>query len=442
MRKDDITTLTEGIEIAEKAFSSGAWNAFRQLNELGVYIRDFPSHARALWALDPSKSDTEPLHMGIYQACRAQQFVKEHLKSIDPAEGLAGAGIKARREQAEAAEKQGPELGFATFPKLKKAPKKSFSKGLTKSLQADSPLAQTKLLGTTSAKLSYLLSRVMELHTEEKIIIFYDSTNSGVWIAEGLDLLGIEYRMYASTLSPELRTSYLNLFRESEEIRVFLMDLHQASHGLHIANASRVFFVNPIWQPNVESQAIKRAHRIGQTRPVYVETLVLKDTLEDKMLKRRKAMSEKEMQEAEKDLLDDSTMSSIIQNERFIPMPEDEDSAHVAYLSTPLGFFDRHKLAIPDDEGDAEKSPPKRKRPSSNNKTLLDAEPDILTPKKRKSSTGLVFLSPGGILMTPSRNFRSKTPSVTGIDQEKGGSRAVSEAPNGVQQSPASIFGP
>ncbi|KAF7177001.1 hypothetical protein CNMCM7691_004542 [Aspergillus felis] len=443
MNHDDIATLTEGVAIAEKAVSSGPWNAFRQLNELGVYIRDFPSHARGLWALDPSKSDTEPLHMGIYQACRAQQFVKEHLKSVDPAEGLAGAGIKARREQAEAAEKQGPELGFATFPKTsKKAPKKSFSKGLTKSLPPDSSLAQTKLLGTTSAKLSYLLSRVMELHTEEKIIIFYDSTNSGVWIAEGLDLLGIEYRMYASTLSPELRTSYLNLFRESEEIRVFLMDLHQASHGLHIANASRVFFVNPIWQPNVESQAIKRAHRIGQTRPVYVETLVLKDTLEDKMLKRRKAMSEKEMQEAEKDLLDDSTMSSIIQNERFIPMPEDEGSAHVAYLSAPSGFFDRHKLAIPDDEGDVEKTPPKRKRPSSNSKTIWDAEPDIITPKKRKSTAGLVFLSPGGILMTPSRNSRSKTPSVSSIDQGRGGSRAVSEAPSGVQQSSGSIFGP
>jgi hypothetical protein len=392
LRQDDIGTLFEGIRIAEKALSSGPWNAFKQLNELGVYVRDFPSHARGLWALDPSKADIEPLNMGIHQACRAQQFVKEHLKSVDPAEGLAGAGIKARREQAETAEKQGPELGFATFKK--KALKKSFSKGLVKSLPPDSPLAQTKLLATTSAKLSYLLSRVMELHTEEKIIIFYDSTNSGVWIAEGLDLLGIEYRMYASTLSPELRTKYLNLFREDEEIRVFLMDLHQASHGLHIANASRVFFVNPIWQPNVESQAIKRAHRIGQTRPVYVETLVLKDTLEDKMLKRRKAMSEKEMQEAEKDLLDDSTMSSIIQNERFIPMPEDEGSAHAAYLSAPSGFFDRHKLKIPDDEGDAQKTSPKRKRPSPNDNTISDAEPDISTPKKRKSSTGLVFLSP------------------------------------------------
>ncbi|RHZ43426.1 uncharacterized protein CDV56_100882 [Aspergillus thermomutatus] len=443
MRHDDNATLTEGIGIAQKALSSEPWNAFRQLNELGVYIRDFPSHARGLWALDPSKPDIEPLHMGIYQACRAQQYVKEHLKSVDPAEGLAGAGIKARREQAEAAEKQGPELDFATFKKTsKKPPKKSFSRGLMKSLPPDSPLAQTKLLATTSAKLSYLLSRVMELHTEEKIIIFYDSTNSGVWIAEGLDLLGIEYRMYASTLRPELRTSYLNLFRENEEIRVFLMDLYQASHGLHIANASRVFFVNPIWQPNVESQAIKRAHRIGQTRPVYVETLVLKDTLEDKMLKRRKAMSEKEMQEAEKDLLDDSTMSSIIQNERFIPMPEDEGSAHVAYLSAPVGFFDRHKLPIPDDEGDVEKTPRKRKRPSSNSNTLSDAEPDIITPKKRKYSTGLGFLSPEGILMTPSRCSRSKTPSVTSIDQENGGDSAVFETPCGVQQRPGSIFGP
>ncbi|EAW10528.1 putative SNF2 family helicase [Aspergillus clavatus NRRL 1] len=445
MNYNDIAMLCEGMQIAHKALASEAWNAFRQLNELGVYVQDFPDHARGLWALQPSKSDVEPLLMGISQACRAQQFVKEHLKSCDPAEGLAGAGIKARRELANATEEMKGKLEFATEKKTrKKAGKKSFSKGLMKSLPPDSPLAQTKLVATTSAKMTYLLNRVQVLHTEEKIIIFYDSTNSAVWIAEGLDLLGIEYRMYTSTLTPQQRSSYFNLFRYNEEIRVFLMDLNQASHGLHIANASRVFFVNPVWQPNIESQAIKRAHRIGQTRPVYVETLVLKDTLEDRMLKRRKAMSDQEMQEAEKDPLDDNAIKSIIQNEAFIPMIGDDRLANIAWLSTPSGFFDRHKLPIPDDEEDSE-TPRKRNRPSRNNNGS-DGELDLVTPKRRRAPAGLEFLSPEGILMTPARQSHSpRSPSfVASVDRQNSGTQGASGSSTDLQQSSGSgsLFGP
>jgi len=121
------------------------------------------------------------------------------------------------------------------------------------------------------------------------------------------------------------------------------MDLKQAAHGLHIACASRVFIVNPIWQPNIESQAIKRAHRIGQTRPVYVETLVLRDTLEDRMLRRRKEMSNLELQRAEKTLLDDGIMSQIIKDERvlsFKPL-EATPAGRVARLERPQPLFRR-----------------------------------------------------------------------------------------------------
>lgn len=52
----------------------------------------------------------------------------------------------------------------------------------------------------------------------------------------------------------------------SETCRVFLMNVKLEIHGLRLAAASRVFSINPIWQPNVEAQAIKRAHRIGQMR--------------------------------------------------------------------------------------------------------------------------------------------------------------------------------
>lgn len=122
------------------------------------------------------------------------------------------------------------------------------------------------------------------------------------------------------------------------------MNVYEAAHGLHIASASRVFFVNPVWQPNVEAQAIKRAHRIGQTRPVYVETLVLRDTFEDQMLQRRKGMTPQEHQQAERSLLDDNTMSKIIQNARFIPLYGDEIhdiEKQVAKLEIPQQLFAR-----------------------------------------------------------------------------------------------------
>ncbi|GAQ38024.1 SNF2 family helicase [Aspergillus niger] len=421
--KEDIETLREGIRIAQKAQASGCWRAFKRMHELGVFIQDFPEHARSMWAIDSSVAHQEPLLLGITQARHAQKFVTKHLNTYDPAEGLAGAGIKVRRElSGREGDNLSPKKTTPDKPVKSNSPKKTYTKGLFKTLPEESPLTQTKLVATASAKLTYLLDQVSELHKTEKIIIFYDNNNAAFWIAEGLELLGIDFRIYASTLKPTMRAEYLALFRESEEVRVLLMDLRQASHGLHIANASRVFIVNPIWQPNVESQAIKRAHRIGQTRPVFVETLVLKDTLEDKMLKRRKAMTDSEIHHAERDLLDDSTMSSIIQNERYIPMPETEDSSFTrgAFLKHPTGLFDRHKLAVADDEKegitsrpglpDHSSTPRKRKHVRTVDIDESTDEPDLVTPKRRKStSPGLGFLSPQGILMTPPRTW-SRSP--------------------------------
>ncbi|KAJ6155108.1 hypothetical protein N7470_005674 [Penicillium chermesinum] len=157
------------------------------------------------------------------------------------------------------------------------------------------------------------------------------------------------------------------------------MSLSQAAHGLHIAQASRVYIVNPIWQPTIESQAIKRAHRIGQTRPVYVETLVLRDTLEHRMLLRRKEMTEAEMQNAEKSLLDDNTMSDIIQNEPFLAMADESDTG-AAYLENPTGFFDRHRLPIPDDEDVPMRSPTDKRALT----TDFDADMGDMSPKPKK----------------------------------------------------------
>jgi len=167
------------------------------------------------------------------------------------------------------------------------------------------------------------------------------------------------------------------------------MNVYEAAHGLHIASASRVFFVNPVWQPNVEAQAIKRAHRIGQTRPVYVETLVLRDTLEDQMLQRRKGMTPQEHQKAERSLLDDNTMSTIIQNARFIPLIDDEVhdmEKQVAKLEIPQQLFaraDKGKGDVDDPDADLifpEGTPmPKRQRRTQKRKVALEVVREATT---------------------------------------------------------------
>ncbi|KAJ5172413.1 hypothetical protein N7492_005006 [Penicillium capsulatum] len=399
MTEVDIDQITRGIDVAHRALNCNTWREFKNLHELGILIKDFPDDHREQWALDPSRPQ-DPLLLGITQACKVQQHVTKNLRLPDPTTGLSGVGIKFRGELRENAQvssgRSAPDstssssagqLSHSTKPPSKKPPKRTFKRNIFRSLDADSPLMKAMLVGTASAKLTYLLDRVSELQKEEKIIIFYDNINSAYWISEGLELLGIEFRIYASSLKPEQRTEYLEIFRESDHVRVLLMDLRQASHGLHLAQASRVFIINPIWQPNVESQAIKRAHRIGQTRPVYVETLVLRGTLEDRMLRRRKEMSEAEIQHAEKSLLDDHTMSDIIQSEPFLELG-DEDETSVAWLNHPTTFFDRHRLPIPDDEEVGLRTPAKRahfpaSHPDGPDVADSDAAPDASPMPKR-----------------------------------------------------------
>ena len=47
-----------------------------------------------------------------------------------------------------------------------------------------------------------------------------------------------------------------------------------------------MIFTEPVWQKDEEAQAVKRAHRLGQNRPVHVETLLMKDSFEEKVMKR------------------------------------------------------------------------------------------------------------------------------------------------------------
>jgi len=98
------------------------------------------------------------------------------------------------------------------------------------------------------------------------------------------------------------------------------MDINLAAFGLDMRSASRIYFINPPLNPQTEAQAIGRARRISQNRPVTVETLVLRNSLEEVIVKRRQEMTASEQRKC-RSILDDKPIYEWILNARILPLP-------------------------------------------------------------------------------------------------------------------------
>lgn len=368
LEKDSITCSQEDRELMRTAIESSksllqcqAWRTLGQTHELGLYVSDWPEDSAKFWSFE---SNPGLVLTGMTQLAEAQRYVDEQIEDGEVGAGLAGAGIRsliAARNTVDTSNKKDgkdgpngviPSSTLGEDPVLKKrgssmrhgrtslvqvSPKKRRSvvadddaetdhgstsevpprkHALTLSraeLPSDSEYTRAKIVGSTSAKLSYLMDQVLEHYRNEKILIFYDGDHIAYYIAQALELLHIKHEIYAKSLIASLKSEYVVRFDQGTEERVLLMDVKQAAFGLNISSASRIYFVNPVCRPDMEAQAIKRAHRIGQTRPVHVETLILRGTLEEKMHERAQRMTRVEHMDA-KLLEDDHGMKSILQS--------------------------------------------------------------------------------------------------------------------------------
>ena len=79
----------------------------------------------------------------------------------------------------------------------------------------------------------------------------------------------------------------LRKFYEQPDVRVMLLALKAGAAGLTLVQASNVFLLEPTIDPAVEQQAVARVHRIGQTRPVVCTRLLVRQTVEEAVLKAR-----------------------------------------------------------------------------------------------------------------------------------------------------------
>ncbi|KAF2268181.1 hypothetical protein CC78DRAFT_455698 [Lojkania enalia] len=337
----DAEMLLESSKIVASLLESERWCALSKTHEVGMAIEDWPSESEQSFALAyPEK----PAMIGITQLLEGQSHVDHHILSDDPSEGLRSIGEIGKTKliqlaEAEDAIKKRRAKDTAEPQLAKGGVPSSYEKA---QLPETSPLRNTRIVGTTSAKLSYLMGTVMKYQANEKIIIFYDGENSAYYLAQCLEMLYVNHRIYARTLDNVKRAQYVKLFNEDPDVRVLLIDVACGALGLNLNAASVVLIVNPINRPGIEAQAIKRAHRIGQTKEVLVETLILEGTIEEAIFNRAKNMSRNEHLEA-KMLEDDNKIIDIIQNAKVLPIEpgECEGFAQFAALEIPQQVFGR-----------------------------------------------------------------------------------------------------
>jgi SNF2 family DNA or RNA helicase len=77
----------------------------------------------------------------------------------------------------------------------------------------------------------------------------------------------------------------VNRFNRDDNIPIFLISLKAGGTGLNLTGADYVIHYDPWWNPAAEDQATDRAHRIGQTKSVFVYRLIAKGTVEEKIMK-------------------------------------------------------------------------------------------------------------------------------------------------------------
>jgi len=93
---------------------------------------------------------------------------------------------------------------------------------------------------------------------------------------------GIEWlRLDGSTRN---RQELVDQFQSKDGPPVFLLSLKAGGTGLNLTAADHVVHLDPWWNPAVEQQASDRAHRIGQTKPVFIWKLVSEGTVEESIL--------------------------------------------------------------------------------------------------------------------------------------------------------------
>ncbi|KHN95617.1 DNA repair protein RAD16 [Metarhizium album ARSEF 1941] len=140
---------------------------------------------------------------------------------------------------------------------------------------------------TSSSKIELLVHELHKLRSDNashKSIIFSQFTTMLQLIEWRLRRAGITTVMLDGSMTPAQRQASIEHFMDNVDVECFLVSLKAGGVALNLTEASRVFIVDPWWNPAAEWQSADRCHRIGQTRPCTITRLCIEDSVESRMV--------------------------------------------------------------------------------------------------------------------------------------------------------------
>lgn len=143
-------------------------------------------------------------------------------------------------------------------------------------------------VNTSSAKVVALIKHLRALRRESpkmKSVIFSQFTSFMTLIEPALEKANMQFLRLDGSMAQKARAAVLDKFRDSKKFTVLLLSLKAGGVGLNLTSAKRVFMMDPWWSFAVETQAIDRVHRMGQEDEVKVYRFIVKDSVEERMLK-------------------------------------------------------------------------------------------------------------------------------------------------------------
>ncbi|KAF4548149.1 SNF2 family N-terminal domain-containing protein 5 [Elsinoe fawcettii] len=147
---------------------------------------------------------------------------------------------------------------------------------------------------TSSTKIEMLVYDLWKLRSKKqtlKSIIFSQFTSMLQLVEWRLRRAGFNTVMLDGSMTPNQRQRSIDHFMNTPECEIFLVSLKAGGVALNLTEASRVFIIDPWWNPAAEWQSADRCHRIGQKRPCVITRLCIEDSVESRivMLQEKKA---------------------------------------------------------------------------------------------------------------------------------------------------------
>ena len=142
------------------------------------------------------------------------------------------------------------------------------------------------------AKLDQLLRELK--HNGHRVLLYFQMTRMIDLMEEYLTYRNYKYCRLDGSTKLEDRRDTVHDFQTRGDIFIFLLSTRAGGLGINLTAADTVIFYDSDWNPTIDSQAMDRAHRLGQTKQVTVYRLITKGTIEERI--RKRALQKEEVQ--------------------------------------------------------------------------------------------------------------------------------------------------